>query len=377
MPIARLSILLLLLLAQVSVAGATPNSQALDSAAPVPSGPGEYPLNYNSLTGLPYPDEAAMNRRNLIVKISNFPPIVRPQSGLNQADLVFEVESESGITRFAAIYRSVAPPHVGSVRSARLLDLELMTMYSAFLAYSGTSNPIQRIIWNSGLGGHVFSPLTGDNCLEAGFCRFDRRGLGYEHTLYLDTEQLYRLASARGVNYGYKARGFAFDVERDSGGQHLVEVGVNWFGEGNALWQFDEESGRWLRFTDGAHHFDALDGEQLWADNLIVLQVPHVRRPDLFVAGAVDESFELQLWDSGPALVMRDGRWYSGNWRRINRAETVALQLNHTGSDKAIRLKPGRSWISIVRSLTAVTVSEHLTEFGSMPESIPPLGQAG
>ena len=377
MPSARLAILILLLLVPVAVTGAMPIAQVGSSADPEPSGPEQYPLNYNSLTGLPYPDEAAMNRRNLIVKISNFPPLVRPQSGLNQADLVFELESESGITRFAALYRSVAPPHVGSVRSARLLDLELMTMYSAFLAYSGTSNPIQRIIWNSGLGGHVFSPLTGDNCLEAGFCRFDRPGLGYEHTLYLDTEQLYRLATARGVNYGYKARGFAFDVQRDSGGQRLVEVGVNWWGEGNALWQYDAGSGRWLRFTDGAHHFDALDGEQLWADNLIALQVPHVRRPDLFVAGADDESLELQLWDRGPALVMRDGRWYSGYWRRINRAETVALQLNHVGSDKPIRLKPGRSWISIVRSLANVTLSEHLTEFGSMPEAAPPISHAG
>lgn len=358
-----------LVLMVVAPAGARVLTQEPPGVGVVASGPEQYPLNYNSLTGLPYPDEAAMDRRNLIVKVSNFPPIVRPQSGLNQADLVYEVESESGITRFAAIYRSQAPRHVGSVRSARLLDLELMTMYSAFLAYSGTSIPIQRILWSPQYAWYAFSPLTGNNCEDAGFCRFGQFGVGYEHTLYLNTEQLYRLTTARGINHGYKARGFAFDERPDSGGQPLAEVGVNWWGEGNALWQYDSGHGRWLRYTDGVAHYDALDGMQLWADNLIVLQVPHVRRPDLFVPGAEDESLEVRLWDSGPALVMRDGRWYSGNWLRFSRATTVALQLSHRGSDKPIRLKPGRSWISIVRNLGDVTLSEYLTDFAALGES--------
>ncbi len=370
---ARVFLIALTLMA-VAPAGAKVMKQESPGAAVEASGPAQYPLNYNSMTGLPYPDQAAMERRNLIVKISNFPPIVRPQSGVNQADLVFEVESESGITRFAAIFRSQAPRHVGSVRSARLLDLELMTMYSAFLAYSGTSIPIQRILWSSPHAAYAFSPLTGNNCEDAGFCRYDQSGVGYEHTLYLDSEQLYRLGTARGINQGYKARGFAFDSQPDVGGQSLAEVGINWWGEGNALWQYDSGHERWLRYTDGVAHFDALDGMQLWADNLIVLQVPHARRPDLFVAGADDESLEVQLWGSGPALVMRDGRWYSGNWLRFSRATTVALQLSHTGSDKPIRLKPGRSWISIVRNLRDVTLSEYLTDIIALRELAPARG---
>lgn len=344
------------------------------AATPAPSGPFHYPREYNSLTGLPYPDEAAMARRNLIVKISNYPPVVRPQSGLNRADLVFEVESENGITRFAAIYRSQAPRHVGSVRSGRLLDLELMTMYSALLAMSGASLPIQRLIWSSGQVGQVFSPLTGDGCLDAGFCRFALAGVALEHTLFLDTQQLYRLAGARDVNYGYKAQGFAFDAAPDVGGQPVQQVGVRWQGEGNALWQYDPAMGRWLRFTDGIAHFDALDGEQLWADNLVVLQAPHARRPDLFAPGAADESLEVQLWGSGPALVMRDGRWYSGDWLRFSKATTVALQLSHSGSDKPVRLRPGRSWISIVRSLGDVTLSEYLSEPAGLATSHPARG---
>ncbi len=366
-------LLLLLLILMAAPAGAQKGRQASGNT-PESSGPEEYPRHFNSLTGLPYPDEAAMARRNLIVKISNYPPVVRPQAGLNQADLVYEVESENGITRFAAIYRSETPRHVGSVRSARLLDLELMTMYSAFLAYSGTSMQIQNIIWSTGRGPHVFSPLTGDNCLNAGFCRFGQMGVSYEHTLFVDTQQLYRAASARGDNYGYKARGLAFDVLPDVGGLPLREVGLQWFGEGNALWQYELVSGRWLRYTDGVSHHDALDGEQVWADNLIVLQVPHVSRPDLFVPGSDEESLEIQLWGSGPALVARDGRWYSAMWHRAGLTPTVALELRHTGSEKPVRLRPGRSWISVVRSLSHVTLSERLSEVLAAGSSRPERG---
>ena len=52
------------------------------------------------MTGLPYPNEEVRARRNLIVKISNHPPIVRPQHGVNAADLVFEYEAEGNVTRF-------------------------------------------------------------------------------------------------------------------------------------------------------------------------------------------------------------------------------------------------------------------------------------
>src|SRR5258708_6898569 len=113
------------------------------SITPTTIGPVNYPDNINSLTGLPYPDEAAKKRRNLIVKVSNYTWIVRPQSGLSQADLVWEYEVEGGVTRFAAIYRSQGADHVGSVRSARLPDLELVPLYQGILAYSASNANIK------------------------------------------------------------------------------------------------------------------------------------------------------------------------------------------------------------------------------------------
>ena len=120
------------------------------SYSPAPEieiGPWDYPSGVNPLTGLAYPSDEAMSRRNLIIKISNWPPKVRPQHALSLADLVYEYEAEGGVTRFAALYRNNAPAQVGSVRSARLLDIELISMYAALLAYSGTSSAHPRYLY--------------------------------------------------------------------------------------------------------------------------------------------------------------------------------------------------------------------------------------
>lgn len=328
------------------------------SPTPTPNGPISYPENVNPLTGLPYPSEAAKARRNLIVKISNYPPIVRPQSGVNQADLVYEYETEGGVTRFAAIFRNNAPTHVGSVRSARLIDLELIPMYQALLAYSGTSEPIQQLILhNPDIVYYTFSPLKGDNCEEAGFCRFPNGDLPFEHTLFLDTNKVWELATKRNVNDGYKARGFAFSEQADPGGLPANDAFIDWYGQTDARWQYDETSGHYLRYTDGVAHMDADDGQQLWADNLVIIEVPHNDHPDIFPAGASYTSIQIQLWDQGRAYVLRDGKFYEGYWRRQNTDPGSALQLIY-GNNAPIMLKPGRSWVSVVRGFGDVNITE-------------------
>lgn len=336
---------------------------------PTPIGPFSYPEGINPLTGLPYPDEEARSRRSLIVKISNYPPVVRPQHGVNAADVVYEYEAEGGVTRFAAIYRSNAPQHVGSIRSARLLDMELVVMYRALLAYSGTSEPIQRLLLEQEWSYQLLSPLIGDNCENNGFCRFPREGLDFEHTLFGDTQVMWATATRRNVNTGYRALGFAFNETPDQDGMAAVDVRIKWYGPLEARWQYDPVSGRYLRYTDGLPHFDAADNEQLWADNLVIIEVPHNRRPDLFPEGSNYESLEIALWDQGYAYVFRDGQMYRGWWRRRSTDPGDALQLIY-GNNTPIMLKPGRTWVSVVRWLNDATISDTLADMEATATAI-------
>jgi hypothetical protein len=344
----------------------TPTEPPTLTPSPTPTqvGPFVYPDGINSLTGLPYPNEEAQNRRNLMVKISNYPPVVRPQSGLNQADVVWEYEVEGGVTRFAAIFRTNAPDHVGPVRSGRLVDLELAPMYNALWAYSGSSEPIMNIVLDGTLtpwGYNIFSPQFGDNCEDAGFCRFPQDDLAFEHTLYLDTRVLWAKATRRGVNLPERAKGFTFSEEAMLTELKASDIFVDWYGQTDARWQYDSSSARYVRYTDGLPHFDAADDQQVWADNLVIIQADHNDRPDLFEPESKAASLEIALWNEPdgyyPTLVMRDGMYYQGFWERKDREMGSALQLKF-GNGQPIHLKPGRTWVMIVRGVGDVQLSE-------------------
>lgn len=340
-----------------NTATATPTATDTPSPTPTPVGPFSYPEGVSPLTGLPYPSDEAMNRRTLIVKISNYPPMVRPQSSLNLADVVYEYEVEGGVTRFAAMFRNNAPTHVGSVRSARLFDLELIQMYNALFAYSGTSEPIQRLILGADFVYQTFSPLKGDNCEDAGFCRFPNDGLAFEHTLFLDTNKVWEKATRRNVNTPLKARGFAFNETPDADGQVANDIFIDWYGQTSARWQYDPASARYRRYTDDVPHFDINDGQQLWTDNLIVIEVPHNERPDLFPDGASYASQEIALWDQGRAYLFRDGQFYQGYWVRKDKEPGSALQIIY-GNNVPMMMKPGRTWVAVVRWFGDVVVSQ-------------------
>jgi hypothetical protein len=349
-----------------------PTATSTPSATPIPNGPYSYPENMNSLTGMEYPDEVSRARVNLIVKISNYPPVVRPQTGINMADLVYEYEAEGGVTRFAAIFRSQVPPLVGSIRSGRLMDMELMTMYRANLAYSGTSEPIQRLF----LSNYPYRLITpsigdaqGDTCLDTPFCRLPREGLAFEHTLFGNPQQMWDISTIRGTNQGYKARGFAFSDTPDANGVTTNDIFIKWFGQGEARWQYDEASGHWLRFTGGQPHLDKGDGQQIWADNVIAVIAYHDDRPDLFPEGANYTSLQVRLWrEEGdsmlPAVLFRDGQAFQGFWDRPNRDDGTALFLMY-GNNEPIKLKPGRTWVSVVRNLGDVEWSEQKVDLAA------------
>jgi hypothetical protein len=102
-------------------ASATPTASA--SAAPTPT-PAPPPLS-----------------QPLLIQVENLYQ-ARPQSGLSSADVVYEYQTEGGISRFTGIWftKPASADMVGPVRSARLISLRLLQIYGGALIYSGASN---------------------------------------------------------------------------------------------------------------------------------------------------------------------------------------------------------------------------------------------
>ena len=93
------------------------------------------------LTGLVVAHPNKLLRPALAVKIDNLDTpgeSALPQTGLNQADIVFEEVVEADITRLVAVFHSVGTDPVGPVRSARTTDVHLLPqLHRPLIAWSG------------------------------------------------------------------------------------------------------------------------------------------------------------------------------------------------------------------------------------------------
>ena len=88
------------------------------------------------LTGLPDPTGVAQTRPVLSVKVENTPE-ARPQSGIEDADIVWDEVVEGQITRLLAMFQSKSADVVGPIRSVRLTDPLIVWPVGGIFAFSG------------------------------------------------------------------------------------------------------------------------------------------------------------------------------------------------------------------------------------------------
>jgi hypothetical protein len=305
-----------------------------------------FPPDVDPLTGLQVEDEALLDRAPIAIKVSNS-VAVRPQSGLNAADLVFEHFAEGGITRFTAVFYPNEPEQVGSVRSGRLIDLEIPAMYGALFGYSGSSAGVKEQIRNSDLfPEQIAAPDFGVG--QPYFYRVPQEGKAFEHTLFTNPTVLRELAEERNINDRPNfPKLMAFSEAAPAGGEPTSYVEINYLpGTCTAEWTYDDEEAIWLRSTAGTVHTDALTGERLRASNVIVVYANHVYTDILEDTwGGGHWSIQVQLWGQGPVLIFRDGEMFHGIWKREERNHMLTFYYD---DGTPLPLKPGNSWIQTV-----------------------------
>jgi hypothetical protein len=279
-------------------------------------------------------DQSKLKRVPVAIKISNTPgQFVRPQSGIGGADLIFEHYNEGWwATRWTAVYLGASPERVGPIRSGRIIDLEIPAMYSAVFANSGFSNGVIALFRDSDLyPDWVVSDSLPETIQPRPFYRDYSRDVPLEHTMYTSPALVREWATVRGIEGRQELRPMAFSEEpgpelEASGPANTISIPWNQL---NAEWRYDEASRRYLRWTDGTPHVDALTGQQLSVANVVVLYVPQwntdiVEDPH---SGAL--SIRWALWNKDnpyrPAILFRDGKRYDGIWNREERNDPVTL----------------------------------------------------
>ena len=319
-----------------------------------------FAADVDPLTGEKVSDPNVLNRRPISIKIGDSNEVgVRPQSGASFADWVIEHESEGGIPRWSAIIYSHQPERVGSDRSCRIIDTEIPAIFKSLLACSGMSGGTREYYIKPAdftQEGRTFTPDFGD-----GPPMFYRFGNSVPpHNLFVDPVAIWTAASKRGVNTKPDLSGLTFSATPLQSGQAATDIKLSYKAE-RVEWKYDAGTktcssigGCYLRWSDGVAHTDALNGQQLSAANVIVIFVNHVED-----ARYLEEEYgdlklfgiQIQLWNSGPVKIFRDGQEFDGTWSRLQRDSM--LQFKDAGG-QPMPLKIGTTWLQLVRLDTPI-----------------------
>ncbi len=313
------------------------------TAAP-PAAPRSEPLA--PLTGLPVSAEAA-RRPAVVVKIDNVVGAL-PQSGVNQADVVYEEMVEGGLTRLAAVFASQQPTSVGPVRSGRLTDEGIADdLDHPVLAYAGTNGLFQPILASQPLADVI------QDTAPSLFVRDATKAA--PHNLYTTVPGLAALDKPPHPPqplWAFRAAGSRF---RGKGLARASGLSIA-FPAASVSWTWDRRSKSWLRTQNGSVDTDAA-GQRVSASNVVVEFVNYITSAYVTGEGAGANGSAIPTGEqtgSGTAWFLSDGSIVKGTWTRASLTDRAVYR---DAAGRVIRLARGRTWVELAPAGTAPTVT--------------------
>jgi len=320
------------------LAAPTP-SVAPNIAAPTTS-PTTTPAPPCPLSGLPAPDGLVPQRPALAIKVDNYRS-ARPQSGLNDADIVFEEPVEGDTTRLVAVFQCVDADAVGDIRSARAVDAPLLDLLSTPLfVHVGGIAPVLSLIRQANVI---------DEAVEArGYPVQNPPGRYAPYDTYVSTAAAWGL---RTDDTQPPAPLFNYSTTSPPG-RPVTRVHIPFSATNDATWTWDPTGRQWMLSYSGVPATLA-DGGQVRATNVVV-EVVKVTYGPWTEDGRLGLEVQSQLIGTGPLVVFRNGLETAGSWQRTSINEPTRL---FAADGTAIALQPGETWVEIVPSTIAVTTT--------------------
>ncbi|MBO0728239.1 MAG: DUF3048 domain-containing protein [Acidimicrobiaceae bacterium] len=296
------------------------------------------------LTGLLQPNAAQLRAPAVVVKIDNIDD-ARPQTSVNQADVVYEEMVEGGLTRLAAVFQSHYPTVVGPVRSGRLTDIAIVdNLNHPALVFAGANG-----LFMPTLRAQPVDDIDIDN--KPGF--FTRDGSrAAPHNLYTNV-------AADGANdkgAGPPAPLFTYRIAGaplGAAGTRPASVAAMAWPAASVEWRYQPAWKVWYRMQNGTLDVDR-SGLALTATNVVIQAVPYVTS-----AYANEPSSGItpipkgKLYGTGNAWILSGGATVAAHWTR----STVTGATTYTdGTGHPINLAPGRTWVELIQAGTAPAI---------------------
>ena len=310
----------------------------------------EFPY-YNPLTGEGLYDDIS-EKRPIAVMFNNLRKAL-PQIGVGQADVIYEIVAEGGITRMMGVFQDLeGVGDLGSIRSARDYYVSLALGHDAIYIHAGGSPQAYEAFSKWGV-----THIDFVNGPYGNMCWRDpdrRKTAGLEHSLLTSSEKVLEQMPSRFTlehKEGF-AVGWAFDKEPPAGEkQQVSQLTLPFSKYKTGHFTYDSAQNRYLieQHIDGADepYVDGRTGEAVAVSNVLVLFT------DVGVIKGDDKGrMEVRTTGTGDGLLLRDGALYEITWQRDKRTDCYSF-LDKAG--KEIPLNVGPSYINIVSAKAEVT----------------------
>lgn len=263
-------------------------------------------------------------------------PAARPQSGLVEAEVVYEAMVEGNYTRFLAVYPyHSAVAKVGPVRSARPYYLDWLAEYDdpLYMHVGGSPEALniikQRDIWDAN-----------EMFMGSSFWRAGNRQA--PHNTYTNAERWQKIIGTE-TNGPFESWDFATStITCTESCVDFVEIPYLRpdFVTG---WKYNSSTEQYVRWQgDGPHQTET---GLIYADTILIMEVPYT---------VLDEigRLEMKTIGSGPAVVVLNGQKITGHWSKSSVAGRTQF---YNDNNHEILFKPGKIWIQVVPKLSVVS----------------------
>jgi fibronectin type 3 domain-containing protein len=285
------------------------------------------------------------------IQIENAPGS-RPQSGLGQADIVYECLMESrSVTRFQAVFNDYIPTYAGPVRSCRVYFVDIAAEYKGILSFfggpSGAGVNIHTKIAEAMAAGNITLSVNGlHSPYYYLYWRISSRRV--PHNVYTNPTRTVGLYTKAPESVSH----FQFNADADYSGyedMHSIEVQYTRGTYYDAKYIYDADANNYKRTVDGKPFIDANTNRQITVKNIIV------QRTITENVGDRLGHIRITLIGSGNADVFVGGKHIAATWERPTQSDiTRYYDENHN----EIELQPGNTWVQVIPS----TWTPHLDE---------------
>ena len=302
-------------------------------------------IYYSHLTGNEVTNKDVPTQAATCIMIENSQE-ARPQSGLNEAGVIYEAIAEGGITRFMAIFQEAKPNYIGPVRSVRLTFVEMAKPYHCSIAHVGGSDNALRLIRNN-------SEFRDIDQFYNDKTYWRIRGRYSPHNVYTRFSMIDELNFSKGYRTS-EFNGFArvkpdtkAEPTEQKANKITIDMGNKIF---SPIYDYDANTNKYLRsYAQGGAHFSQNeDGSKVQnaPDVVIAMKVSAVARTG-------EEAYaDYTTTGTGDANIFQNGDVISAHWSRADKDAELKF-VDASGNE--IQLNRGQTWITLYPSNNKVT----------------------